>query len=74
MQGSKSSHEPEYLKLNLRGGLKGRRWGRVVWVVEVGQEEFVDSFEGIPGGVDRRIARDDPLESFSYHRLVDRWP
>lgn len=37
----------------------------------VGHEEFIDSFEGVPGGVDFRVARDDPLQPFSYRRFVD---
>lgn len=41
--------------------------------VVVGHEKLVDSFESVPGGVDFRIARDDPLEPFSYRRFVDCW-
>ena len=36
-------------------------------------EEFVDPFEGVPGGIDFWVARDNPLEPFSYRRFVDRW-
>lgn len=43
-------------------------------VVVVGHEKFVDSFEGVPGRVDFRIARYDPLEPFSYRRFIDCWP
>jgi len=38
----------------------------------MGHEEFVDPFEGVSGGVDFRVARNDPLEPFSYRGFIDR--
>lgn len=42
-----------------------------MWVVEVRQEKFVDPFEGFPGRVYTWLARDDPLQSFSYRVFID---